>query len=169
MEEIINKLKQKARDSWGGKTGEDRAEALEKFLRKTLAQYSEILNLPQEAILKAIESRRTYSAINYYQEANFPDLKGVRLFDTLEDFTKAFPSRKFRCPSCKGISTNPYTCNSGKEMTKGKICDWKSWGLFGTMGKGLWFTIKKSFLEKPFIGEIFMPIEEEHIKEGVVK
>ena len=35
---------------------------------------------------------------------------------------------QFICPNCGGISTDPYKCNSGKEV-KGKICDWKAYGL----------------------------------------
>ena len=34
---------------------------------------------------------------------------------------------EFICPHCKGISTNPYECNSGVEVN-GKKCDWKSYG-----------------------------------------
>ena len=33
MEQTIEKLKGLARDSWSGKTGEERAERLEKYLR----------------------------------------------------------------------------------------------------------------------------------------
>jgi len=133
---------------------------LEEFLRKMLADYSKNLELPPVDILKAIESKRNYSAINYYQEANFPSLEGVKVFETLDDLKAAIPSKKFRCPICGGISTNPYKCNSGvaKDGDE-KVCDWKAYGLLRTAGKGLRFTIKDSFLEKPYVDEIFMPID----------
>ncbi len=65
----------------------------------------------------------------------------------------ACPSRKFRCPSCGGLSSNPYECNASKE------CDWKSYGFFRTMGKGVRIAIKEGFIENPQIHEIFMPLE----------
>lgn len=160
METTIEMLKQKARDSWHGETGESRAKSLEVFLRKMLADYSKNLGLPEADILAAIESKRDYSAINYYQEANFPSLEGVRVFDTLEALKAAIPSKKFRCPSCGGISTDPYECNSGVFVGGDKhACNWKAYGLFRTAGKGFRFTIKDSFLEKPRVDEIFMPVD----------
>lgn len=158
MEEIIEMLKQKARDSWPGKIGEDRAVKLEEFLRKMLAEYSEKLGFDQEEILSALEARRTYSAINFYQEAEFPSLEGVTVYESQDALMAAIPVKEFRCPNCNGISTNPYECNSGEVIPGGKFCDWKSYGLFGTFGKGFSFTIKESFLEKPMIDQIFMPL-----------
>ena len=70
-------------------------------------------------------------------------------------FVAKFPSKKFLCPMCGGISTDPNTCNSGDEMAPGKVCDWKSWGLFGTMGKGVYVCVKKPFA----VFEIFKPVE----------
>ncbi len=159
MEEIIEQLKEKARASWHGAEGERRAERLEAFLRKMLAEYSEKLGLPQVAILEALESKRDYSCINYYQEANFPSLDGVRVFETKADLRAAFPSMQFRCPSCHGVSTNPYTCNTGIVRKDKKVCDWKAWGLFRTLGEGLRLAVKEGFLDHPRVEEIFMPVE----------
>lgn len=144
MEAIIEKLKEEARSSWNGKMGEERAENLEKYLRNKLEEYSNALGLPQEDILNSWEKERSYSAINYYQEANQPSIKNenVRVFETVEDMNKSITSYEFRCPACGGISTNPYRCNSGAEISKAtkkkpaKICDWKVYGLFGDLGKG---------------------------------
>lgn len=156
---ILEKLKQNARDSWKGQTGEDRAVRLEKCINRFTSEYAEAFNITADQVLEAIESKRNYSAINYYQDGKFPELKDIRIFDTQSEFLASIPSKQFRCPSCKAISKDPYTCNSGAEMSKGKICDWKSYGLFGCLGEGFTFTIKESFLEKPFIDTCFMPLE----------
>ena len=60
---------------------------------------------------------------------------------------------------CKGITTDYQECNSGKKMSKGKICNWKSYGLFGTCGKGYTCLVKEGFLEHPKVYNIFKPIE----------
>lgn len=157
MNQIREKLLNEARKSWSGVTGENRATSLGNFLDKLLPSYSKVLGLSEEEILIAIEGARTYSAINYYQEANFPNLDGVLVLEGIEDFKRRYPTGKYRCPSCNGESTNPYECNSG--ITKGnKVCDWKSYGLFGTLGKGLRVVLKKDFLKHPKVEEIFEPI-----------
>lgn len=166
-EQILDDLGKLAEDSWKGETGERRKEELIAFLKKMTKDYSEKLGFDELTILRKIESRRDYSAINFYQEANFPTIDDdVLVFETLEDLLKKFPSKQFICPCCKGISTNPYECNSGKKVklinSKGKkeTCNWKAWGLFKS-GKqdGLYFTIKDKFLENPRIDNIFKPIE----------
>lgn len=161
MEQIIEKLKGLARDSWTGRVGEERAEQLEKYLREKLADYSLALNIPQEEILQAWEDRRNYSAINYYQECNQPSIKAgkVKVFDTVDDMLKAIEDRKFRCPACEGISKSPYKCDSGKEMSKGKVCDWNVGGLFGDLGKGT-----HVFCKDKMRGEtIFTPVSWEEV------
>lgn len=158
MQEIIERLKEEARNSWHGTEGERRAERLGTFLKTMLPEYASVLGLSEAEILTAIEGRRTYTAINYYQPANFPSLKDVRVFDTQADALAAMPSKRFRCPACGGTSTDPYECNSGESLGD-KTCDWKSWGLLRSLGKGFRFTIKEGFLDQPRVDEIFMPIE----------
>ena len=161
MEQTIEKLKGLARDSWSGRTGEERAEQLEKYLREKLADYSSALDIPQEEILRAWEEQRTYSAINYYQECNQPSIKAgkVKVFDSVDDMLKAIGDKQFRCPACEGISNNPYKCNSGKEMSKGKVCDWNVGGLFGDLGKGT-----HVFCKDKMRGEtIFTPVSWEEV------
>jgi hypothetical protein len=156
MVSTIEKLKQQARDSWKGEIGEQRAMNLEDYLKRKLKEYSDTLGIPQEDILKSWEKRRDYSAINYYQECNQPTLNGhnVRVFDTAEELLNSIGEKRFRCPACGGISTNPYECNSGLEMSEGKICDWKVYGLFRDLGKGVFV-----FCKDKMQGEtIFMPI-----------
>lgn len=156
MEHTIEKLKGLARDSWSGETGERRAVELENYLRNKLEEYSSVLRIPQEEILKSWEEDRTYSAINYYQEANQPALKSedVKVFDSLKDLTESLSEHKFRCPSCNGVSTNPYECNSGEKMSIGIICDWKIYGLFGDLGKGVYIYVKDKLKGE----NIFMPL-----------
>lgn len=158
MEATREKLRQAARDSWSGATGEERAAKLDDFLDQLLPSYSRVLNLPEAEILAAMESARNYSAINYYQSANFPSLDGVVLIDSVDEFKTRYPSGRYRCPACDGVSTDPYVCNSGA-MVQGKPCDWKSYGLFGTMGKGLRVALRNGFLQRPKVDEIFAPIE----------
>src|SRR5699024_8219978 len=109
MEQIIDNLKQQARESWSGRTGEERAENLEKYLRSKLQEYSNALNISQEEILKSWEEDRSYSAINYYQECNQPSIKSdkTKVFETVEDMLNSISKREFRCPSCGGISSSP--------------------------------------------------------------
>lgn len=161
MEQTIEMLKEKARQSWSGETGEKRARDLENYLRNKLEEYSNALNISQEEILEAWEKDRTYSAINYYQEANQPSINAdkVKVFDTVEDLLKAIGDKQFRCPSCNGITTNPYECNSGEEMSKGKTCDWKVYGLFGALGKGTYVYIKDKLKGET----IFTPISWEEV------
>ena len=159
MEQIIEKLKQQARESWNGELGEQRAARLEEYLRTKLDEYSKATGLLQEEILKSWETHRNYSAINYYQESNQPSIKSgkVKVFDTVENMISAIGEKKFRCHSCGGISTNPYECNSGIK-TKGKVCDWKVYGLFKDLGKGVFVYCKDKV-----IGEtIFMPLSWEN-------
>lgn len=166
MEKTIDKLKDQARDSWRGEVGEERAEKLEMYLRNKLAEYSNALDIPQEEILEAWEKDRSYNAINYYQEANQPAIENdnVKVFDNIEEMLKAIGEQKFRCPACNGISTNPYACNSEKEIQEGKTCDWKVYGLFGDLGKGVYVFVKDQVKGE----NIFMPIswEKEFLNKG---
>lgn len=157
--EIITKIAKECADSWSGQEGANRAARVQALLDRVLPEYAAVLGLTHDEVLAAIEAKRDYSAINYYQDANFPKLDGVRVFESREAFAAAFPSRKFTCPACEGISTDPYECNAGTVRKDSKPCDWKSYGLFGTMGKGLRVIVKDTFLEHPRVHEIFMPVE----------
>ena len=92
--------------------------------------YEASLGIPWKEVLASWEEDRDYWFMNYYSESNQPLIDGVEsfVFDTLEEF-RATVGHEFICPCCKGISTNPYECNSGKKVG-GKVCDWKSYGLF---------------------------------------
>ncbi|MBD8037124.1 hypothetical protein H9635_10235 [Solibacillus sp. A46] len=121
--------------------------------------YAEKTGMDAAEILNAWEEKRNYWYMNYYQECNQPEIKdnNVRIFNTLEDLKASIGEQGYRCPNCKGISTDPYECDSGVNFSDGssiKKCDWKSYGLFGTLGQGATIFVK----EKLQIGTIFMPI-----------
>jgi hypothetical protein len=124
------------------------------------AHYAHTLGYTQEEVLNALETQRSYSAPNYYQAAKFPRLsKNVQIFNTIEELQLRFKYANFRCPSCNGLSTDPYECNSGlAAKTKSGKCDWKVYGLFGCLGRGKSFIIKDVFLKKPIIDTIFQPV-----------
>lgn len=121
--------------------------------------YAEKTGLTAEAILDAWEERRDYWYMNYYQDCNQPEIKGesVRVFDTVADLLASIGTAGFRCPACEGASKSPYKCTTGLPM-KGKgrvqVCDWKVYGLFGHMGKGV-----SVYVKEKLAGEsLFMPI-----------
>lgn len=147
-EEII----EQARSSWGGKIGDERAESVKRILDTRLENYHQITGIPKDEILTAFEKARNVNTVNFYQESKFPLLQNVYVFDTLENYKKEFPSGKYICPKCEKVSTDPSECSQEK-------CDWKVYGLFGDLGKGIKVIIKDKFLEHPVPMNIFKPIE----------
>lgn len=91
--------------------------------------YSEKLGIPIGEIIQSWEEDRRYWYMNYYQDCNQPliEANNVFIFENLEEMRQKC-GKEFICPCCKGISTNPYECNSGKMVGKKKKCDWKSYG-----------------------------------------
>lgn len=166
MEQQFNVLLEQIRAECDG-FGSDTTDKAVGFIRQFTAEYAEVLGLSQFDVLVAVEKARDYSAPNYYQEVNFPKLDGVNVYATRDDFLAAIPSRKFRCPCCKGVSTDPNRCNSGAITSSGKACNWASFGLFRTMGEGLRVILKDSFQNEPVIYEIFMPLDLEQTKPEV--
>ena len=102
--------------------------------------YQEKTGIDACDILNAWEKRRGYWYMNYYQDCNQPllDSARVKVFETQTELMQSIGDSGFRCPMCGGISRNPYECESGLEMSKGKICDWKVYGLFRDAGKGIY-------------------------------
>lgn len=125
--------------------------------------YGEKLGLDWRDILAQWEADRTYWYMNYYQESNQPEIKGdkVRVFETVDEVLQSFGKREFRCPACHGVSTDPNECNSG-QTSGGKVCDWKSYGLFGAMGQGVFVYIKEKLRGQT----IFMPLAWEVMSDG---
>lgn len=122
--------------------------------------YGEKLGLNWQEVLNSWEVKRSYWYMNYYQDCNQPEINcdKVRVFENVEEMLKSIVEKEFRCPKCGGISKNPYSCDSGLEMSKGKICDWKVYGLFGDLGKGVFIYCKDKLRGE----RIFMPISWEN-------
>lgn len=112
--------------------------------------YQEKTGIPYLEIIEKWEENRGHWYMNYYQDANQPLLtdENVYVFDTVDDFKKVVGQDGFYCPKCEGISKSPYECTCEK-------CDWKSYGLFRTMGKGVYIFIKSAMLGN----EIFEPVK----------
>lgn len=130
-------------------------EAKFQWIIKRAENYAEKTGLSADDILDAWENDRTYWYMNYYQESNQPEIKddNVRLFETLQNLIDSVGNKGFRCPNCGGVTKNPYECDTQIEVS-GKTCNWKSYGLFGTMGKGATVFVK----EKIRVDTLFMPI-----------
>lgn len=112
--------------------------------------YEEKTGISYLEIIDAWEEARNYWYMNYYQDCNQPLLNSdkVRVFDTVDDYKKAVGIEGFTCPKCEHVSLNPYECDSVD-------CDWKSYGLLGTMGKGIFIFVKDKMQGQ----EIFMPVK----------
>ncbi len=123
--------------------------------------YEEKLGIPWKEILKSWEDDRSYWFLNYYQDANQPliDSDNVFVFETVDELRKKC-GKEFICPNCKGISTDPYECNSGKKIGK-KVCDWKAYGFFQ-------FDLAFCYVKSERKGtKIFMPVSlSKHRKES---
>lgn len=140
------------------RTFQTKEELWEKYdwIIKRAEHYANKTGLQADEILNAWEEDRDYWYMNYYQEANQPVIEGdnVRVFESVEEMMENIGEKKFRCPSCNSVSTNPYECNSGDKMSKGKVCNWKVYGLFGDLGKGVYVYIKDQLKGE----NIFMPV-----------
>ena len=131
-----------------GSLCENKCEYCEKF-KWTIDRakhYAEKTGIPYLEILKSWEEKRDYWYLNFYQDCNQPKIKdgNVRLFDTMDDYRNSLGGKGFRCPKCGTETQSPYEC----------ICDWKSYGLLGTLGKGITVFVKENMA----MAEIFMPI-----------
>lgn len=136
-------------DTRSGRSEQERMRILD-FAVDRAGHYEEKTGIPAGEILTAWEGRRNYWYMNYYQEAKQPRIEGdsVRVFNTVEDFHASVGEGGFRCPHCNGVSNDPYACDSGVMLpllnSKGKAerCNWKVYGLFGALGKGVYVFIK---------------------------
>lgn len=111
--------------------------------------YADKTGLAAHEILNAWEEKRTYWYMNYYQEANQPEIKGdkVRVFETPDALMESIGKAGFRCPYCNGVSKSPYRCDTGLRVkllgksTEG-VCNWGVGGLLGSLGKGVYVFVK---------------------------
>lgn len=119
-----------------------------KWIMDRAKHYAEALGSTTEDVLKDWEQQRSYWYFNFYQEGNQPLIDNVKVFNTIAEFKESIKNEGFRCPKCSEASTNAYECSMPK-------CDWKSYGLFGTMGKGADVVVKEHSKHR---SHIFMPI-----------
>lgn len=156
---------QASETGWG-----DREERFKKTIIEICNEYAEFACKSPVEVFNAIENIRSCSYPNWYTRNKYPPIKDIMTFEYTSDLFRQIDYEKgFRCPSCNGISKDPYTCDTGIVKNYRDVCDWKSWGLFGTLGKGLRFTVFERFLSKPYVDEIFYPVcmEEEETENGV--
>lgn len=133
-----------------------------KTITEICEHYAAFFNKKPIEIFKLIESKRDYSYPNYWQWANFPKLESVNIYETKQDLLDDVkPELGFRCPRCKGITMDPYECKSGKEMEKGKICDWKVYGFFKSTTDFKIIVKDKFFEDGAQVERVFLPISKE--------
>lgn len=132
------------------------------WIKAKAKEYGAFLNVDWLDIIESWESKRSYWYMNYYQEMNQPNLNNnsIWVFDTISDLNNSIKNKQFRCPHCKGITTDAYECNSGIQVNN-KICDWKVYGLFRDLGKGSYIFIKEKLQGQ----RIFMPVDWEECNE----
>ncbi len=133
------------------------------WIIKRAKHYQLVSGIPYQEILTKWMEKMNYWYINYFQDANQPLIivsGDFKVFENKEEAKNSFKGKGFRCPACGEISTDPNACNSGHKDEKGKVCDWKAYGLFGTLGKGATIFIK-DILQ---VVDIFMPIAWEEQK-----
>ena len=169
LKKKISKLVRSLRDE---RDVEEYSQKIEKICRF----YGELFDIDPVEILLGMENNRKISIEGYYTESKFPtNKKHFIVFEDEKDLRKQTrPEMGFRCPHCKGISKHPYICDSGVKLVlmnsngKKETCNWKSFGLFGTLGKGMWFTLKSVWPSNPVIDESFMPIamEDNDVRRG---
>lgn len=139
--------------------------------------YAEKTGLSQVDILNSWEKQRSYWYMSFYQDAELPLIEGdsVKVFDTVEDLHKSVAGFGFRCPACNGASRDAYACDSGilKQVFAGKkekkVCDWKVYGLFRDLGKGVYLFVKSKMRGQRVFKPIAWETEEERASRPKLK
>ena len=134
-----------------------------KWIIDRAKHYSHKTGVPLEQILDIWEADRDYSFENYYQESKQPriDSDHVYVFENSGEFIASTKGMGFRCPVCKGVSSDPQKCDTGILLSGGKHCNWKAYGLFGTMGKGVCVLLKDHMIPV----NIFKPVAFEDLSQ----
>lgn len=117
--------------------------------------YADHTGYTVDDILNTWEEKRNYWYLNFYQDANQPEINAdeVYVYPNAQSLVESLDREKYRCPSCGGVSENPYVCTSGK-INEGSVCDWKAYGLLKTLGNGVSIFIR----DEARVIEIFQPI-----------
>jgi hypothetical protein len=143
MGTVLQIIGSKMTDS--GWDGERKANTLA-FIEQRSQHYADKLGVPVDEVLTAWEDARNYSAVNYYQDANFREITGeVLLMDSADQFKEYCQGKGFVCGSCSKVTKSPYECSH---------CHWKSYGLFGP-GKTATFIVLRPAMRGEWI---FKPV-----------
>lgn len=158
--EIFASIVLEVYNGWRGDVGEERVIDVIKLIAHRIPKYAKVLGMPELEYLTLYAKARKCNYVNWFQDSYLPDIdEKVLVFENEEAYLERFPSRKFVCCCCGGITTDYQECNSGKEMAKGKICDWKVYGLFGDLGKGIRVLFKSRIQDIPKPVVMFRPVE----------
>jgi hypothetical protein len=157
--EIMNKIIVEIYNGWVGQVGLERVVKTVNFLCEIVPQYAKVMDKSNVETLEILAKSRNCNYTNYFQECNLPKLSDVYIFETENDFFEKFPSKEYQCPSCSKISTDYQKCNSDYTDKNGVVCNWKVYGLFGSMGKGIKVLVKDRFTDIPKPIMMFKPIE----------
>ena len=154
-QQVLEKLEAKLGTQYATWTYE-RMQPTKQFILARSKQWAEVIGMPYYEIIDKWLCMCNYSMINYFQNANQPELDTkTHIFDTKDNFIESLKGQGFRCPACGGVSKSPCECDSGNLLPKSKkVCDWKSYGFFGCMGKGVFVFVKEDFK----YATIFKPI-----------
>ena len=130
------------------------------WIDEMISNYAEFLGKTKQEVLSAFEEKRNYWSANFYQESNQPKLdKNIHVYENQDDLVESIePKRGFICPACGGVSKDYQNCDTKIKDKNGKECNWASYGLLGTLGKGFRCIVKDGFLENPTVHDIFMPV-----------
>lgn len=139
----------------GGGWDAERIPTVVTFVTNRGQHYADKLGAKFEDVIAAWEKNRNYAAVNYYQNANFPEIDGDTLLVNDEDEFKTICDGKgFVCGACSKHISSPYEC---------KKCGWKTYGLLGA-GKGALYVVLKPAMRGEWI---FRPValekEQKHV------
>lgn len=125
----------------GGGWNDERLPKLIQFIEQRAAHYAKKLGVSFDEVVDAWEKNRDYSAVNYYQNANFPEITAdVLLMNSVDQFKEFCQGKGFICGSCGKNTKSPYECK----------CGWKTYGLFGP-GKTATFIVLRPAMRGEWI------------------
>lgn len=149
--EVLNKIAVQIYNGWPGSVWISRINEAIAFISWILDWYAKMYQKNKLETLEIITKSANISYCNWFQNANLPKIDNVYVYKNAEDFFTKHPEKKYICPKCEWVSTNPCECNAW-------WCDWKVYGLFSDLWKGIsiFFTDEIENSGKP--QKIFKPI-----------
>lgn len=135
--EILNKIAVEIYNGWTWSVWISRINETIVFISWILDGYAKMYWKSKLEALEIIAKARNVNYTNWFQNANLPKVENVHVYKNAEDFFEKHPEKKYICPSCWGASSNAYTCDTWIKRKDWSICDWKVYGLFWDLGKGI--------------------------------